>query len=108
MITETERQNPVTLMVPPTEEDHLEISRLLAAATVNPSFCHTLLVDPKRAIEDGYFGETFHLSDAGRYLLLFIHADSLADLARQILQALGLGMQSQSLLLAPAREFVGY
>jgi hypothetical protein len=108
MIPETELKSSVTLMVPPVEEDHLEISRLLAAAVVNPSFCHQLLVDPKRAIEDGYQGETFRLSDAERYLLLFIHTDTLAELAHQIAQALGLGLPKPSYTFAPVPAFIGY
>jgi hypothetical protein len=91
MIIEPELKIPTSLSVPLVEADHLEVSRLLAAAIVNPSFCNLLLVDPKQAIEAGYQGETFHLSDAERYLLLFIHADNLADLACQIAQSFGIG-----------------
>jgi hypothetical protein len=91
MLVNTELLYSVPLLVSPSLEDHLELSRLMAAAVVNPSFCHLLLEDPKQAIENGYQGETFLLSDAARYLLLYIHADTLADLARQIAQALGMG-----------------
>jgi hypothetical protein len=107
MIPETELRSPVTLLAPPAEEDHLEISRLLAAAVVNPSFCRQLLVDPKRAIEDGYQGETFRLSAAERYLLLFIHADTLAELAHQIAQAFGFGRPKPSYTFAPLPAFAG-
>jgi hypothetical protein len=108
MITTKELQTPVSLMVSPSSEDHLELSRLLAAAVVSPPFCQQLLVDPKQAIEDGYQGETFLLSDAERYLLLFIHADSLVELARQIAQAFKLGLNTQSYSFAQAPEFIGY
>jgi hypothetical protein len=107
MLTTKELQCPVSMMVSPSMEDHLELSRLLAAATVSPSFCDLLLVDPKMAIENGYQGETFTLSDAGRYLLLFIHADSLSDLAMQITQAFGLGLNTQTYSFAQAPDFIG-
>jgi hypothetical protein len=90
MIIEPELQFPTSRMVHQAEVDHLEVFRLLAAAIVNASFCNLLLVDPKQAIEAGYQGETFNLSDAERYLLLFIHADNLADLACQIAQSFGI------------------
>ncbi len=108
MITTKELQYPVSLMVSPSLEDHLELSRLLAAAIVNPSFCRLLLVDPKLAIENGYQGETFLLADAERYLILSIHADSLAELTRQIAQTLGLGLHTQSSSFAQAPDFIGY
>jgi len=107
MITTNELQCPVSLMVSPSLEDHHELSRLLAAAIVNPPFCNLLLVDPKLAIENGYQGETFLLSDAERYLLLFIHADSLAELASQIAQAFGLGLNTQSYSFAQVPDFIG-
>jgi hypothetical protein len=107
MLTTTELQCPVSMMVSPSLEDQYEFSRLLAAATVSPSFCDLLLVDPKMAIENGYQGETFLLSDAARYLLLFIHADSLAELARQIGQALGLGVNTPSYSYAQTPHFIG-
>jgi hypothetical protein len=108
MITTKELQFPVSLMVSPSLEDHLELFRLLAAATVSPPFCQQLLIDPKQAIENGYQGETFLLSEAERYLLLFIHADSLAELARQIAQAFGLGLNTPSYSFAQAPDFIGY
>ncbi|MBE3068157.1 MAG: hypothetical protein IMZ73_12155 [Chloroflexi bacterium] len=107
MITTKELQRPVSMMVSPSLEDNHELSRMLAAAVVSPKFCDLLLVDPKRAIENGYQGETFLLSDAARYLLLFIHADSLAELARQICQAFGLGLNTKSYSFAQAPHFIG-
>jgi hypothetical protein len=95
------------MMVSPSLEDHLELSRLLAAAVVNPSFCDLLLVDPKQAIENGYQGETFRLSDAARYLLSLIRADSLIELAQQIIKAFGMGLQKQSSSFAQPPVFIG-
>jgi hypothetical protein len=96
------------MMVSPSLDDHLELSRLLAAAVVNPSFRHLLLVDPQKAIENGYQGESFLLSDAERYLLLYLHADSLSELAQQITRVLWLGLHTQSLSFAQAPDFIGY
>ena len=107
MLTATELQCSVSMMVSPSLEDQLELSRLLAAAVVNPSFCHRLLVDPKQAIENGYQGETFLLSDAARYLLLLIHADSLVELAQQIAQAFGMGLHKQSSSFTQSPVFIG-
>jgi len=107
MLTTKEFQSSVSLMVSPSLEDHLELSRLLAAAVVNPSFCHRLLVDPKLAIENGYQGETFLLSDAERYSILSIHAGSLAELAQQIAQAFGFGLHTPLSTFARIPAFIG-
>jgi hypothetical protein len=110
MITATELRCPATMLVSPVLEDHHELSRLLAAAVVSPSFCQLLLVDPKTAIDTGYQGESFLLSDAERYLLLFIHAGTLAELARQIAEALGMGLANlnHSYTFAQAPALPGY
>ena len=92
MLPAAELQYSVPMMVAPSLRDHSEISRLLAAAVVSSSFRLLLPADPQQAIENGYQGESFLLSDTERYLLLYIHADTLADLARQISQALGMGL----------------
>jgi hypothetical protein len=107
MLTTQELKFAVPLMVSPSQEDNLEISRLLAAAVVNPSFCDQLLVDPQLAIDKGYQGETFLLSDAVRFTLQSIRASSLAELAQQIVQAFGLGLQSPSRAFAQAPAFIG-
>ena len=94
-------------MVTPGAEDHLELSRLLAAAVVNPSFCSQLLVDPQAAIENGCHGESFNLSDAERYSLLSIHAGSLAELAQDIVQAFGLDLHPSQPMFAQAPVPIG-
>jgi hypothetical protein len=107
MLTTTELQYSVPLVDSPSMEDHQELSRLLTAAIVNPSFCQLLLVDPKQAIENGYQGETFLLSDATRYILMLIRADSLVELAQQIVQAFGMGLQKQSSAFTRQPVFIG-
>ena len=106
MLTTQDLRCSVSLMVAPSAEDHLELSRLLAAAVVNPSFCNQLLVDPQTAIENGCHGETFSLSDAERYSLLSIHADSLAELAQNIIQAFGLDLHPSQPAFAQVPVFV--
>ena len=107
MLTTQDLRCSVSLMVAPPEEDHLELSRLLAAAVVNPSFCDQLLVDPQAAIDNGLHGETFVLSDAERYSLLSIRADSLAELAQNIVQAFGLDLHPSMPTFAQAPVFIG-
>jgi len=107
MITTQELQRPVSLMVSPLLEDHLELSRLLAAAIVNPSFCRLLLINPKLAIENGYQGETFHLVEAERALILSVRADSLVELTQHITQALRMGLHTQSSSFARTPDFIG-
>jgi hypothetical protein len=93
MIIEPVFTHPDHHGVPQARDEHPEISRLLAAAVVSPSFCQVLLEDPQQAIEAGYQGEKFSFSDLERYLLLFVHAENLADLASQLIQALSRGLQ---------------
>ena len=108
MLATNELQFSTSFMVSSSPEDHLEISRLLAAAVVNPTFCQQLLVDPNQAIEDGYYGETFILTDTERYLLLSIHADSLVDLTQQITQAFGWDQHIQLPSITQVPDFIGY
>lgn len=60
------------------------LSRVFAAAVVSRQFCQMLLDDPRMALQHGYLGETFKLSDRERDLLISIRAESLSDLARQL------------------------
>lgn len=64
---------------------NLEVARVLAAAVVNKEFCKLLLQDPKTALEQGYEGESFLLSDQEKGFLLTNRADTLQDLAKQLL-----------------------
>jgi hypothetical protein len=108
MLPTTELQYSVPFTVAPSLRYHPEISRLLAAAVVSSSFRQLLLVDPQQAIENGYQGETFLLSDTERYMLLYIHADTLADLARQIAQSFGMGLPLTAPVYGRMPELIGY
>jgi hypothetical protein len=107
MLTTQDLRCSVSLAVAPSPDDHHELSRLLAAAVVNPSFCCQLLVDPLTAVDNGLHGETFVLSDAERYSLLSIRADSLAELAQGIVQAFGLDLHPSMPQFAQAPAFIG-
>ncbi len=67
---------------------HLELNRLLAAAVVDVNFRNRLLSDPQAALDAGYQGKYFSLDEDERDLLTSIRAQSLQDLARQLLDAL--------------------
>jgi len=75
--------------------NHSEMPRLLAAAVVNRQFRQTLLNDPMQALEVGCQGEMFTLTRDERALLLSIQANSLPDLARQLVSALEFGSHSR-------------
>lgn len=64
--------------------DSTEINRLLAAAAVSRRFCDLLLSDPARAIEEGFAGEHFVLSNDEQDFLVSLRAASLKDFATQL------------------------
>ena len=82
-------QVPLSLEVRQSQDDHLELNRLLAAAVVNANFCRLLLDDPALALQNGYMGETFLLSEEERALIMSIRADSLTELARELVRTFG-------------------
>ena len=61
------------------------IISVVAAAVVNEKFRSLLLSDASAALNGGYLGQPFALSQRESDILLSIHADTLADLANQIL-----------------------
>lgn len=74
----------LSLTLPEQSNDRLELSRLMAAAVLNPKFCTLLLTDPAAAIDNGFQGEEFSFSAGERDLILSIRSNSLADLADQL------------------------
>jgi hypothetical protein len=84
MFTQIQKPYITPLLQSPTGS-RLELNRLLATAVVNYQFRNMLLNDPEAALKDGYQGTPFSLADEERKLLLSIHADSLQDLAQQLL-----------------------
>ncbi len=65
-------------------DEHGDLSRLLAAAVVSRQFCHLLLTDPARAINQGYAGESFSLSSEDYNLVISAQASNLPELAQQL------------------------
>jgi proline racemase len=60
---------------------HDELNRLLSAAVVSQNFCDMLLANPEIALDTGYQGESFNLSDADRNWLFSIRSSNLVDFA---------------------------
>jgi len=61
-----------------------ESLRVLSAAVVSSRFRQILLSDPRRAINSGYAGETFHMDENEITWMASIRAESLAEFARQM------------------------
>ena len=66
----------------------LELNRLLATAIVDRNFRTQLLQHPQNVLEVGYQGQAFFLDAVEKALLLSIRAQSLSDLAQQLIAAL--------------------
>jgi len=64
------------------------LPKLFAAAVINVEFCETLLHRPEEALEQGYLGELFSLTDSERFAIQSVRADTLTDLARKVNRAL--------------------
>ena len=75
---------PISLFTRNLSEGLLELSRLLAAAVINPEFCCLLLADPEVALQRGFQGEDFFFTEDERNLILSIRADSLSGLANEL------------------------
>ena len=56
---------------------------------VSQGFREMLLSDPETALQRGYLGRDFSLSRDETLLLVSINANSLTDLAKQVVQTLG-------------------
>ena len=80
------------------------INRLLTAAVVNQNFRDLLLKDPRRALSQGFQGETFSLNYQERNLILSIQADNLRDLALQVTSSQDGGHQEQSQEYIPEKQ----
>jgi hypothetical protein len=77
---------PISLFTRNLSDGLLELSRLLAAAVINPEFCCLLLADPEVALQRGFQGEDFFFTEDERNLILSIRADTLSGLANQLAQ----------------------
>ena len=100
---------PISLLTRNLQSECLEISRLLAAAVINPGFCKVLLNNPQQALDGGFQGEDFLFTQAERDLILSIRADSLAELANQFTQTF-IGHQHIQIYppVQPTPDFTAY
>jgi len=64
------------------------LHRLFAAAIVNSRFREKLLCEPESALEGGYLGQTFSLTDQEQAIVRRIRAKDLTDFAQKVNQAL--------------------
>ena len=64
--------------------NQIGLYQVLSAAIVDSEFRESLLVDPARAIESGYLGQTFALTEEERLMIHGIEASGLAAMAVQI------------------------
>jgi hypothetical protein len=76
--------HPISLVTRNLSDGLLELSRLMAAAVINPEFCRLLLDDPELALQGGFQGEDFFFTEDESRLILSIRADSLSGLADQL------------------------
>jgi hypothetical protein len=60
------------------------IRRMLTAAAISPRFCATLLDDPGQAIQKGFGGEQFHLSESTIIQLASIRAVTLPEFIQRL------------------------
>lgn len=86
MLTQTSQLFKSLPAMPVVEEDNMSgISHLIAAAVVDSSFRKLLLTNPAHALEKGYRGQFFRLSNEERHHILSIRASSLPEFATQLL-----------------------
>jgi len=64
------------------------LHRLFAAAIVNSQFREKLLCEPDLALENGYLGQAFSLTDQEKAIVTTVHAKNLTDFAQKVNQAL--------------------
>ena len=64
--------------------DMASINRLLAAAAISSRFRSRLLADPGNALEAGFGGEYFPLSQLTQNLVVSVQASTLPDFVRKL------------------------
>lgn len=61
-----------------------DLDRLVCAGVVDEQFRALLVRDPLRTIEEGFYGEVFHLTEEERALLANIQANDFDEFVREI------------------------
>jgi len=64
------------------------VNRLLAAALISKQFCNLLLKDPARALQQGFAGEHFMLSNDEQNFILSLRAGSLQEFVADVCEHL--------------------
>jgi hypothetical protein len=66
--------------------DNRELTRVLSAAAVSETFRQLLLLDPVRALTEGYQGERFHLDARCHPYLSSLRVTTLSEFAQRLLR----------------------
>jgi hypothetical protein len=66
--------------------DNRELERVLSAAAVSETFRRLLLVDPVRALTEGYQGERFHVDAGCHRYLSSLRVTTLSEFAQRLLR----------------------
>ena len=77
MFTKPLTRQPITTL--DTSKDTDSLARLLVAAAINPRFCAALLTNPQHALQAGFGGEGFPLSQTTLDSLVSIQASTLPE-----------------------------
>ena len=92
MFTKPLTRQPIATL--DTSKDTDSLSRLLVAAAINPRFCAALLTDPQRALQAGFGGEGFPLSQTTLNSLVSIQASTLPEFVLKLNEALATGSRT--------------
>lgn len=77
-----------TIVTHDLSDDINAIHRLLVAAAINKRFCAALLHNPAHAVESGFGGERFQLSERTLDLMTSIRVSTLPDFVQQLDESL--------------------
>ena len=89
MFTKPLTRQPIATL--DTSKDTDSIARLLVAAAINPKFCAALLANPHHALQAGFGGEGFPLSQTTLDRLVLIRAATLPEFAFKLNEVLASG-----------------
>jgi hypothetical protein len=88
-LPQTYQDSVLSLPVAKSPRSGTELNKLFEAAVVSRQFCQLLLSQPEAAIQQGYLGNTFKLTLEEKTLIVSIQANSLPELAQQVIAAFG-------------------
>jgi hypothetical protein len=80
----------------PTITYSVGLRKMFAAALVSRQFCQHLLKEPTDALKHGYMGEVFNITEEERNLIVSTRANSLAELALHVNEALELNHEQKT------------